>query len=53
MMPTRNYKNGGSSAKKVREDFLNEEMRKAGKNKSGGTGFKMSQQKRIKNRKNR
>lgn len=52
MMPTRDYRRG-DSLKKIKEDFEAQEMRKAGKNKPSGTGFKMSEQKRIKNRKNR
>lgn len=52
MMPHRNY-GSFKTARQEREEFEAEERKRLGKNERGGTGFKMSQEKRNKNRKKR
>lgn len=52
MMHRPNY-SYGSSKEDIRKQIEEAEMKRLGKNKSGGTGFKMSDDKRKKNRKNR
>lgn len=53
MMMIRNYRSTKHEEKKISEDWQAVEDARLGKNRKGGTGHKMSDEKRLKARRNR